>query len=368
MNLGTKSLITVLTTLTVLSGCSEGTTDNELHAEANLPLTSVCSDAVGPYSIDGIPAYAQCDASANAAIYSNNGVDTATSALSSDWKRTQFSGGYQCTELVHRYWLFKWNVTWLPNGDAWRWCETTPPSNSGLTLTTTPVHGDAIVFAQGACGSSATYGHVALVDTVDSAGSKVTIVEQNNVGRRATAISCASCFLHVVANTGTEGTGGASGTGGTTNMSSGSLSVGGSKATGGSSSSGGTKAIGGTSSVGGTKAIGGTSSVGGNSDSNSGSNSTVPNTTAAAGGNPSTTIPLGGSAGTPTSTLTNKSQSTVVEGEPDGTDAGCACSTAGNRSRGAPTWWVLVLGTVLLRKRGAPAKLHRTEKHSRRHR
>jgi MYXO-CTERM domain-containing protein len=359
MNLGAKSLTTVLTTFTLLSGCSEGTPDNELHAEATLPLTSVCNDAVGPFSIDGIPAYAQCEASTNAAIYSNNGVDTATSAVSSDWKRTQFSGGYQCTELVHRYWLFKWNVTFIPNGDAWRWCETTPPSNSGLTLTTTPVHGDAIVFAQGACGSSATYGHVALVDTVDSAGSKVTIVEQNNVGRRATAISCASCFLHVVANTGTEGIGGASGTGGATNVSSGTSSVGGTKATGGTSSVGGTQTSGGTSSVGGTQTSGGTSSVGDTQTSggtssvggNSDSNSTVPNTTTPAGGSSSTLTPLGGSVGTNTSTLVSAGQSTVVEGEPDETDAGCACTTSGNQSRGAPTWWFLVLGTLLLRKR-----------------
>src|SRR6478752_7236740 len=49
--------------------------------------------------IDGFPAYAQCSAIENGAIYSNNGIDTSATASGADWIRTQYSGGYQCTEL-----------------------------------------------------------------------------------------------------------------------------------------------------------------------------------------------------------------------------------------------------------------------------
>lgn len=193
--------------------------------------------------VDGIPAYAQCDASKNSAIYSNNGVDTATSAASSDWKRTQYSGGYQCTELLHRYWLFKWNVSWIPGGNAGTWCDSTPPASSGLVKTTSPVHGDAIVFAPGMCGADSVTGHVALIDSVDATTSKVTFVEQNRAGRRSANSSCASCFLHVVANDGSSssagsGSGGSgsggSGVGGASNGASGS-GTSGAVATGGRS-------------------------------------------------------------------------------------------------------------------------------------
>jgi MYXO-CTERM domain-containing protein len=155
--------------------------------------------------VDGIPAYAQCDASRDASIYSNNGVDTATAAAGSDWIRTQSSGGYQCTEFAKRYLRFRWGLTSTPRGNAGTWCDGTIPA--GLVSTTTPVHGDVLVFPPGSCGASSTTGHVAVVDIVNGDGT-VWIVEQNGAKRRRCAITCAKCFLHVAANDGAASDGG----------------------------------------------------------------------------------------------------------------------------------------------------------------
>lgn len=154
--------------------------------------------------VDGIPAYAQCASIQNGAIFSNNGIDTSATKMGSDWVQTQYSGGYQCTELAHRYLAFKWKVNWIPNGNAGEWCNTQPPASSGLVQSTSPVHGDLMVFAPGSCGADTTFGHVAVVDVVDSAKTKVTAVEQNQASRSPHMVSCAKCFLHVVANDGTN--------------------------------------------------------------------------------------------------------------------------------------------------------------------
>jgi hypothetical protein len=267
----------------LLASCYGAPSSDEAVAEVSQAV-SVCDETVPANRIvDGIPAYAQCTASTNAAIYSNNGIDTATSANASDWKVTQRSGGYQCTELVHRYWLFRWNVTWIPNGNAGTWCDTTPPSTSGIVQTTTPVHGDAIVFAGGVCGASASTGHIALVDTVDTAGSKVTFVEQNSAGRRTGAFSCATCFLHVLANDGSAG---------------GSIGIGG--VAGATSSSGGVTAAGGTPATGGrSSSAGGTSAAtGGRSAASGGATTTRGGSSSATGGSATTTggasTPMGG--------------------------------------------------------------------------
>jgi MYXO-CTERM domain-containing protein len=198
---------------------------------------SVCNETVPTNRfVDGIPAYDQCAASENSSIYSNNGVDTSTSAEGGDWVRTQWSGGYQCTELAHRYLYFRWDVDWIPNGNAGTWCDAEPPSSSGVVQTSAPVHGDVIVFPPGECGADSVYGHVAVVDVVDSA-TRVTVVEQNRAGRRSTNVSCAACFLHVVANDGSsQNSGGAAGAGGAPEATGGApMSTGGAfPATGGS--------------------------------------------------------------------------------------------------------------------------------------
>jgi hypothetical protein len=185
--------------------------DDRGATSAASPDVGVASQALGACdemvpanrNIDGVPAYAQCSTSENSAIYSNNGVDTSLTQQGSDWVKTQWSGGYQCTELAHRYLFFKWGVKWIPNGDAGTWCDTQPPANSGVVQTMTPVHGDIMVLAPGSCGAGTPTGHVNLIDTIDASGTKLVAVEQNRAGRSPYMLSCGKCFLHVVANNGT---------------------------------------------------------------------------------------------------------------------------------------------------------------------
>jgi hypothetical protein len=183
-------------------GC-QTTTDAVPEVSGASEALSACDETVpANRNIDGIPAYTQCAATQNSAIFSNNGVDTSTTRTASDWVQTQFNGGYQCTELAHRYLYFKWQVKWIPNGNAGTWCDTTPPASSGLVQTTSAVHGDLMVLAPGSCGADTTYGHVNVIDTADATGKRLTAVEQNSAGRNTYMASCAKCFLHVVANNG----------------------------------------------------------------------------------------------------------------------------------------------------------------------
>jgi hypothetical protein len=211
--------------------------DDRSGVEDVTSALSVCDEVVPANRfVDGIPAYAQCPGFETASIYSNNGVDTSATSLGADWIRTQGSGGYQCTELAHRYLHFRWNVTsWLPRGNAGTWCDTQPTAASGVVQTTVPVHGDLIVFAPGACGADAVTGHVAVIDVVDDARAQVTVVEENRAGRRNTAQSCASCYLHVVANDGSSGAAGAGGATGT----GGAVGAGGATGSGGATGFGG---------------------------------------------------------------------------------------------------------------------------------
>ena len=162
---------------------------------------NICNETVPANRfIDGFPAYAQCAGASGGSIYSNNGIDTSTTNPGTGWVRTQGSGGYQCTELAHRYLRFRWNVTSVPNGNAGVWCDGAIPN--GLMKVTTPVHGDLIVLGPGSCGADGTTGHVAVIDVVN-ADSTVAAVQQNSASRGRYNFSCAACFLHVIANDGT---------------------------------------------------------------------------------------------------------------------------------------------------------------------
>ena len=320
---------------------------------------NICNETVASNrTVDGIPAYAQCTASNSSAIYSNNGIDTATASGGTGWVRTQGSGGYQCTELAHRYLYFVWNVQSVPNGNAGVWCDGTIPN--GLVKTTTPVHGDLIVFAPGSCGADTTTGHVAVVDVVNT-NSTVTFVEQNSPGRRSCAISTAACFLHATANGGTTidggtpdgatpdtgpvtiddanrrpdlaadarradalGAGGVAGSGGA-NGTGGQVGTGGALASGGQVGTGGATASGGAAGAGGVAASGGRSGSGG----------ATTTAVASTGGS-------GGAAGT-------------TSGPSDSASSGCSCHLADRRAAGEG-WAALVamafaLGTMLSRRR-----------------
>ncbi len=183
----------------VLNGCAGHSGASEDVGQVSQAL-DICSETVpANRNVDGIPAYSQCAAAENSPIYSDNGVDTSTTSMGSGWVRTQYNSGYQCTEFAYRYLHFRWSITWEPDGDAGTWCDSAPPSNSGIVQASTPVHGDLIVFAPGTCGSDPVAGHVAVVDIVNGTTS-VTAVEQNSAGRDPYKQSCAKCYLHVVAN------------------------------------------------------------------------------------------------------------------------------------------------------------------------
>ena len=238
----------------MLLACGNPSGGEESLGVARQAMNACAEEVPATRAVDGIPAYAQCASIENGAIWSNNGIDTASSSQGADWVRTQYSGGYQCTEFARRYLLFRWGIDYQ-HGNAGEWCDGTLPST--LALSTSPTHGDLIVFAPGSCGADSTTGHIAVVDTVDMAGAKVTIVEQNRAGRRSTQQSCAKCYLHAVENDGNSSAGASSG-----GASSGGTSSGGASS-GGTSSGGVGPALGGTPSGGDTPAGAGSTSLGG---------------------------------------------------------------------------------------------------------
>lgn len=218
---------------------------------ASARASNICAETVPANRfIDGFPAYAQCTASTNSAIYSDDGIDTSVTSGGTGWVRTQSSDGYQCTELAHRYLYFKWNVQSVPNGNAGVWCDATIPN--GLVKVTTPVHGDLIVFAPGSCGADAVAGHVAVIDVVN-ADASVTAVQQNSAGRSKYNLSCAACFLHATANDGASdgGAGGSPADSGSPGEAGASGSVGGGGAPGTAGGAGTGAAAGSTGTGGG---------------------------------------------------------------------------------------------------------------------
>jgi len=368
-----------------LLGLGCGPADESESFASVFSRLSVCDEAVpSEHYVDGIPAYQQCAESENSPIYSSNGVDTSTSEQDG-WYRTQYSGGYQCTEYATRYFHFVWGITWVPRGNAGEWCDSSPPADSGLELTDLPVHGDAIVFAPGDCGASATYGHVAVVDLVDDANARVTIVEQNRANRRATDQSCATCFLHVVENDGAipAGTGGADGAGGQVNtggrepaggepgtggsvVTGGVMPIGGQETTGGFAATAGTAPTGGQRATGGVVGTGGQPTTGGFSGTTGGS--PVMGGSDAAGGSP---IGTGGStggfspnaatggtgasaAGAPPTGGDQNSEPAVEQLVDEQEDAGCACRTPTQHGGGSVprfAFAVLMLATLLSRRK-----------------
>lgn len=266
----------------MLLACGNASGDAESLGVAQQALNACNETVPTTRAVDGFPAYAQCAGVQDGAIWSNNGIDTASSSQGAGWVRTQNGGGYQCTEFARRYFMFHWGIDYQ-HGNAGEWCDGTLPST--LALATSPTHGDLIVFAPGSCGADSTIGHIAVVDTVDMANSKVTIVEQNQASRRSTQQSCAKCYLHAVKNDGMVGGsssgGSSSGGGGGAGPVAGDATSGAGSAAGGTSSGG--AAPGGASSAGaafggageglaGSVSVSGAASVGGGTGS-SGANS-----------------------------------------------------------------------------------------------
>ncbi len=307
---------------------------------ASSSAADICAETVPANRfIDGLPAYAQCAGSMNGDVYSNNGVETSTSSGGTGWVRTQRGGGYQCTELAHRYLYFRWNVNSVPSGNAGVWCDATLPA--GLAKATTPVHGDLIVLAPGSCGADATTGHVAVVDAVNADGSMMA-VQQNVASRSRYNLSCAACILHVAANDGTPpdggapvvdagGAGGAVGATGAAGTSGGAGRVGTAGRSGAAGSSGAAGTTGGAGTVGVTGSAGTTGAAG--TIGAAGTTGTA-GVTGAAGG----TAGVAGAAGT-----------TGVA--PDDLTGGCACHAGGSGEPAAPLGLILVVELLPRRRR-----------------
>ncbi len=377
-----------LPALLALLGCGAPPSGDEL-GEASDAL-DICSEVVPENrQVNGIPAYAQCDTTTNASIWSNNGVDTSLTQIDADWVRTQRGGGYQCTELAYRYLYFRWNVSYR-SGDAQEWCDGALPAN--LTISPTPVHGDLIVFAGGVCGADASTGHIAVIDTVDAVAAKVTIVEENRAGRRSSNQSCATCFLHAVANDGSAGgapgaggataTGGSAGSGGTAGASDGLAGAAGSAgdagggagglASGGSAgglaagAGGAVDMSAGASGVGGAPAAGGSSS-GGAGIGASGSGGAAAGDAGAGAGNGGASVSETGGAGAsePSSpagtagvaTPDNEPESDTATSNVEGT-IGCSVRPGHAPRSGASLW--LMLGLAALRRRPLTSRAKRT--------
>jgi hypothetical protein len=245
----------------MLLACGNAPGDPELLGVAQQALNACNETVPATRAVDGFPAYAQCASVEDGSIWSNNGIDTATSSQGAGWVRTQNGGGYQCTEFARRYFMFRWGIDYQ-HGNAGQWCDGPLPST--LALATSPTHGDLIVFAPGSCGADATTGHIAVVDTVDTAGKKVSIVEQNQASRRSTQQSCAKCYLHAVKNDGTVGgSGGSSSAGSSSGGSSSSGAAGAGSVAGGAGPGAGGALAGAGSASGGTASGGAGGSISG---------------------------------------------------------------------------------------------------------
>ncbi|HEY3496556.1 MAG TPA: CHAP domain-containing protein [Polyangiaceae bacterium] len=374
----------ILLLTSFLFGCAGPDPTTESVERAVLAM-DVCGETVpADRAVDGIPAYAQCDDTTNASIWSNNGIDTSTTSLGNDWIQTQRGGGYQCTEFAYRYMHFRWQVDYR-HGDAREWCDGDLPST--LVKTTTPTHGDLMVFDAGVCGADDRTGHIVVVDVVDTSGSRVTIVEENRAGRRSANTSCATCFLHAVANDGSpptagNGGGGAGGStmgggeGGAPIAGAGAGAIGGRPTGGGEggtsnagSPSGGREPVAGAGgagrpgeSGGGAAVAGGGTSTGGAGAANAGApNQSGAGSSAAAtsgggtgGGSPGTSAGATHAAGQPqaaagaaTTGNPDAPADTLSESESSG---GCGVATRGAAS---PAGWLsgLLLGFVAVWRR-----------------
>jgi hypothetical protein len=98
--------------------------------------------------IDGIPAFAMCDAALSSNVWSSTGGNTAGDSEGPGWVETGIGringkNGYQCTELAMRYFYFRFGICPWIAVSAKDMCTETLPAT--VTMTTTPVHGDLII-------------------------------------------------------------------------------------------------------------------------------------------------------------------------------------------------------------------------------
>jgi len=135
-------------------------------------------------SCSGAPSCGSKMASYNGVWAYSNGVDQCTGNSCSDY--STYGSKYQCVELVQRYFgtLYGTKPIWYAN--AIDFCSSYP---SGITKTTSPKAGDAVVFGW------EPYGHTAIITSVGSG--KVNVVEQNASpsGTNSYSTSDVKCYL-----------------------------------------------------------------------------------------------------------------------------------------------------------------------------
>jgi hypothetical protein len=378
---GSWAAIATLASLSLACGSPNTTSDAE-EVEQERAALNACNETVPEDRIvDGIPAYAQCDGVANGDIWSNNGVDTSSTSGGDGWFRTQRGGGYQCTELARRYLYFVWDINYQ-HGNAQEWCDGELPPT--LALSTTPVHGDLIVFEGGVCGASESTGHIALVDEVDTNEARVTFIEQNRAGRRSSDIDCAKCFLHVVANDG-SGSGGSAGAGGsTTGGGAGAAGAAGSGGEGGMGMAGGEPGsagggAGGAAGSGSEPPLGGSAGAASGGAASGGAAGATSSGGLNAGGAGASGAPAGGSAavsggagpggagvglagggeGVAGSAAGSAGSPSTGSPAPDSADEakGISCSTtAAGAGRGPSLWLGVIMAGLALRPRRRPGR------------
>lgn len=164
---------TVLATATLGAACVVGCSGNpdENAAEANPSASEAltmpaCGATLGTF--DGVSAF-------------SNGADTSTGYSCAGWGK--YGLQYQCVELVMRFFKTHYNLSW--SGNAKDLLNNAPSSSVDVyyngDASHPPVPGDMIVW------TNSTYGHVALVTSVDVGG--VHILEQNVKGSGSATLS-----------------------------------------------------------------------------------------------------------------------------------------------------------------------------------
>lgn len=158
------------------------------------PMTTVDETVInlprefGNYTIDDLESAGSCGtvmASFGGVNAYSNGANQGTGSSCAGSCDT--GSRYQCVEYVQRYMHTKHGTPGIwPVSYASQMCNAHP---SGISRTSNPSPGDAVVFSWG------SYGHTAIVTEVS--GGSINVIEQNASpsGKNTYSISSASCFL-----------------------------------------------------------------------------------------------------------------------------------------------------------------------------
>lgn len=150
-------------------------------------LDYVIPKSFGNYTHDDLQSASSC----GTVMHTYNSIDAKSNGQyqgtgSSCAGYSTYGYQYQCVEYVQRYFAKKHGTAPIWYGNAKDLCSSHP---SGVSKTSSPKAGDAVVFGWG------TYGHTAIVTSVS--GSSVSVVEQNSSpsGVNTYSTSGVLCYL-----------------------------------------------------------------------------------------------------------------------------------------------------------------------------